>query len=64
VLAWAWGAAASGWLLSELVPVTLRVVLEASTLSRAARLRAARARYEAEWGFAPLSDGGGAAPSG
>lgn len=64
VLAWAWVAAASGWLLSELVPVTLRVGLEASTLSRAARLRAARARYEAEWGFPPLSDGGGASAGG
>jgi hypothetical protein len=65
VLAWAWGAAAVGWLLSELVPVTVRVVLEASTLSRAAGLRAARARYEAEWGFAPPPpDGGGAAPVG
>jgi hypothetical protein len=62
VLAWAWGAAACGWLLSELVPVMVRVVLEASTLSRAASLRAARARYEAEWGFAPPPDGGGASP--
>jgi hypothetical protein len=58
VLAWAWGAAATGWLLSELMPVTVRAVLEASTLSRAARLRAARARYEAEWGFPPLPDDG------
>ena len=53
----AWGMAAAGWLLAELAPVVVRAVLEALSLSRAARLRAERARYEAEWGFAPATEG-------
>ena len=49
----AWSAAGVGWLLCEFAPVLVRVVLESASLSRAARLRAARARLEEEWGFDP-----------
>jgi hypothetical protein len=47
----AWAAAAAGWLLAELVPVVVRVVLEALSLAQAARLRAARAAVAEEWGL-------------
>ena len=47
----AWSAAAAGWLLAETAPIGVRAVLEALTLSRAARLRATRARLVQEWGF-------------
>ena len=47
----AWAAAAAGWLLAELMPVAVRMVLEALSLSRAARLRATRAALAAEWGL-------------
>ena len=46
-----WSAAAAGWLLAEIAPIGVRAVLEALTLSRAVRLRAARARLVEEWGF-------------
>ena len=49
----AWGMAAIGWVLAELAPVAVRAALEASAVSRAARLRAERVKYEAEWGFRP-----------
>ena len=49
----AWGMAAIGWLLAELAPVAVRAALEASSVTRAARLRAERVKYEAEWGFGP-----------
>jgi hypothetical protein len=54
----AWAAAAAGWLLAELTPVAVRVVLEAMSLSQAARLRAVRAALAEEWGL----DGGGQPP--
>ena len=38
----AWAAAGAGWLLSQLAPVVIRIALDAGSLSRAARLRAAR----------------------
>ncbi len=47
----AWAAAAAGWLLAELMPVAVRMVLEALSLSQAARLRATRAALAAEWGL-------------
>ncbi len=53
-----WAAAAAGWLLAELAPVAVRVVLEAMSLRRAARLRAARAALAEEWGL----DGGDQPP--
>jgi hypothetical protein len=54
----AWSAAAAGWLLAQLAPLAVRAVLEAASLSRAARLRATRAALAEEWGLgeAPLSD--------
>ena len=47
----AWTAGASGWLLAELSPIGVRAVLEALSRTRAAKLRAARARLVDEWGF-------------
>jgi hypothetical protein len=46
-----WSAAAAGWLLAELAPLLTRVALEAISRSRAARLRAARAKLVEEWGL-------------
>ena len=47
----AWAAAAAGWLLAELTPVAVRVVLEGMSLRQAARLRAVRAALAEEWGL-------------
>ena len=47
----AWAAAAAGWFLAELSSVVARVVLEAISLSQAARLRARRAAMVEEWGL-------------
>jgi hypothetical protein len=55
VLGIAWSAAAAGWLLAEIAPIGVRAVQEALLMSRAARLRAARARLVEEWGFEPPS---------
>ena len=49
----AWAAAAAGWLLAEMTPLAVRVVLEALSLSQAARLRARRAAVAEEWGLEP-----------
>ena len=46
----AWSAAAAGWFMAELIPLVVRVVLEAAGVARAARLRAARAKLIEEWG--------------
>jgi hypothetical protein len=51
VVCTAWAAAAAGWLLAELAPVAVRVVLETLSLSQAVRLRAARAALAEEWGL-------------
>jgi hypothetical protein len=51
IVAAAWSAAAAGWLLAEVTPIAVRVVLDALSISRAARLRAARARLAEEWGL-------------
>ncbi len=53
VIGTAWSAAAAGWLLAEIAPIVVRAVLEAGTLTRAAQLRAARARLAEEWGLPP-----------
>jgi hypothetical protein len=58
IIGTAWAAAAAGWLLAELTPIGVRVVLEAMSLRQAARLRAVRAALAEEWGL----DGGGEAP--
>jgi len=44
-------AGAAGWLLAELSPIGVRAALEALSLTRAAKLRSARARLVDEWGF-------------
>jgi hypothetical protein len=51
VVGTAWAAAAAGWLLAELAPVAVRIVLEALSRTRAAQLRAARAVLAEEWGL-------------
>ena len=51
VVGTAWSTAAAGWILAELAPVVVLVVLEAVTQTRAARLRAAREKLVAEWEF-------------
>src|SRR5580658_2990855 len=51
IIGTAWAAAAAGWLLAELTPVAVRVVLEGMSLRQAARLRAVRAALAEEWGL-------------
>jgi hypothetical protein len=53
VLATAWAAQGGAWLLCELTPLIVTLVMEAVSRSRAARLRAARAGYEEQWGLPP-----------
>jgi hypothetical protein len=55
VLSLSYAAAGAGWLLAELVPVAVRSTLEAAARTKAARLRAARARLQEEWRL-PESD--------
>jgi hypothetical protein len=59
VLATCWAAQAAGWLLAQIAPVVVRLTLDAAAATRAALLRAERARHEAAWGIAPA---GGEAP--
>jgi hypothetical protein len=49
VLGLAWAAGAAGWLLAEAAPIAVRAALEALSISRAAQLRALRARLADEW---------------
>jgi len=51
VVGTAWSAAAAGWLLGELAPVAVRAVLEVTSVSLAARLRAERAALAQAWGL-------------
>jgi hypothetical protein len=51
VVGTAWSMAAAGWLLAELAPVVVLVVLEAATRTRALHLRAERDKIATEWGF-------------
>ena len=46
-----WAACAAGWLLTQILPIGIRVALEATSLARAARLQAQRERLAAEWGL-------------
>ena len=48
IVAWAWGAAAAGWLLAETLPLAVRILVEIASHSRARSLALARARLEAE----------------
>ena len=51
VLGAAWGACAGGWVMSQLLPIGIRGVLEATSLSRAAALRAEREKLLKAWGL-------------
>jgi hypothetical protein len=51
----AWGAAAAGWLLAEVVPLMVRVSFEAVALARSTRLRATRFRIAEAWGLDVVS---------
>ena len=50
-IGFAWSAAAGGWLLTQIAPLAVRAALEATALTRAARLRAMRARVAEAWGL-------------
>lgn len=54
VLATAWLAQMGGWVLVELGPMLIALALEAAAQARLMRLRALRARYEAQWDIPPL----------
>jgi hypothetical protein len=47
----AWAACAGGWLLSQLLPIGIRGILEAASLSQAARLRTEREKLAQAWGL-------------
>ena len=51
-----WSAAAAGWLAAQLLPIAVRVGLDAAALARAARLKAARAKLAEAWGLDPAGD--------
>jgi hypothetical protein len=51
VVGTAWSTEAAGWILAELAPVAVLVVLEAITQTHATKLRSAREKLVAEWGF-------------
>jgi uncharacterized protein (DUF58 family) len=51
----AWGAAAAGWLMTQVTPLIIRAGLEATALARAVRLRAARERLAEAWGIQTAS---------
>ena len=53
VLIGCWAAQAAGWLLTHLAPLLTRLALDMYARTVAARLRAERAHYEAEWGIPP-----------
>jgi len=59
VLATAWAAQGGAWLLCELTPLIITLTMEAVSRGRAARLRAARAAYEEQWGLPPEGQAGG-----
>ncbi len=53
VLAGCWAAQGAGWLVAQLAPLLLRLILDAHAQASMARLRAERARYETDWGIPP-----------
>lgn len=55
-LAAAWAAQGAGWLLTELVPLMVRVGLEAATAARFVRLKAQRNSLCEAWGFPSTPD--------
>ena len=52
-LATAWAAQAGAWLLCELGPLLITLVMDAMSGAKVKRLRAERAAYEEQWGLAP-----------
>lgn len=50
-LAIAWGAAGGGWLLTEIVPIMMRLVLVSALRVKRQRLHTMRDRCAAEWGL-------------
>jgi hypothetical protein len=57
-LATAWAAQAGAWLLCELGPLVIALVMDGMSGAKAVRLRAARAVYEEQWGLPPLGRDG------
>ena len=51
VVGMAWGAAAAGWLLAEIIPIGVRAALEGVSVARASRLNAERAKLVETWGL-------------
>ena len=49
----AWAAAAGGWLLVQLAPLAVQLVLDTASRRRAAALRARRQALATEWGLDP-----------
>jgi hypothetical protein len=58
-LATAWAAQAGAWLLCELGPLLIALVMDGMSGAKATRLRAARAAYEEQWGLPPSAPEGG-----
>jgi hypothetical protein len=51
VPALAWSAQGAGWLLAQLIPLGVRLVLEGQTKLEVARLRGERTKLAEEWGL-------------
>ena len=58
-LATAWAAQAGAWLLCELGPLLIALVMDGMSGAKATRLRAARAAFEEQWGLPPSAPDGG-----
>jgi hypothetical protein len=52
----AWSAQGGAWLLTQLIPLLMRLALEAQSRVEVARLRAERAQLAASWGLPPATD--------
>ncbi len=64
VPALAWSAQGAGWLLAQVIPVAIRVALDAQASVEIARLRDERAKLAEAWGLAATGDRDGSAPGG
>ena len=51
LLAAAWCSAAGGWLLSQIIPIGMRWVLDANSVSRSAQLHTQRETLAQDWGL-------------
>ncbi len=52
-LAACWAAQAGGWLLGQIIPIGLRLLLDARAAATSARLQGRRRALEDEWGVPP-----------